>query len=109
MRAAIRPGAGQAAAAPASGSSGRDAQGRLLVALGALATYRHRIALPVPTVGFIQPDVDVIDYLIEAVEVHLLHPRGLVVPIGLDVPAEGVKFIAEATDQLLGNASCAQV
>src|SRR4051812_49126265 len=109
MRASIRPGAGQAAAAPPRGFLGWDAQGRLLVALGALAAYRHRIALPVLTFGFIQPDVDVIDYLIQAVEVHLLHPRGLVVPVCLDVPAEGVKFITEATDQLLGNASCAQV
>ena len=62
-----------------------------------------------PTVGFVQPDVDVIDYLIEAVEVYLLHPRGLVVPVCLDVRAEGVKFIAEAADQLLGNAGCAEV
>jgi hypothetical protein len=63
----------------------------------------------VPTVGFVQPDVDVIDYLIEVVEVHLLHPRGLVAPVGLDVPAEGVKFITEVADQLLGNASCAEL
>ncbi len=95
--------------APGIGLSRRDARERLLVAPGAPAADRHRIAPPVSTVGFVQPDVDVVDYLIEAVEVHLLHPRGLVVPVGLDVPAEGVKFIAEAADQLLGNASCAEV
>ncbi len=61
------------------------------------------------TVGFIQQDVDVIDYLIEAVEVHLLHPRGLVVPVRLNVPAEGVKFTTEVADQLLRNASCAEI
>jgi ANTAR domain-containing protein len=95
--------------APGIGLSRRDARERLLVAPGAPAADRHRIAPPVSTVGFVQPDVDVVDYLIEAVEVHLLHPRGLVVPAGRDVPAEGVKFIAEAADQLLGNASCAEV
>ena len=80
-----------------------------MVAAGPPATYRQRIALPVPTVGFIQQDVDVIDYLKEAVEVHILNPRDLALPVHLDVPAEGVKFIAEAADQLLGNASCAEV
>src|SRR5918997_1234584 len=99
----------RAATASASGLSGRDAQGRLLVGLGALAAYRHRVARPVSTVGFVQPDVDVIDYLIEAGEVHLLCPRDLVLPVCLGVPAEGVKFIAKVADQLLGNAGCAEV
>ena len=60
------------------------------------------------TVAFIQQDVDVVDHLIEAVKVNLVRPRGAV-PVRLGVPAEGVKFIAELTDQLLGNASCAKV
>ena len=60
------------------------------------------------TVGLVQPDVNVIDYLKEAVEIHVLYPRDLV-RVRLDVPAEGIEFIAEAADQLLGNASGAEI
>jgi hypothetical protein len=64
----------------------------------------------VPTVGVVQPGVDLLDHLIEAVGVLPFDPRDLVLVrrLRLDVLADGVKCIAEAADQLLGNASCAE-